>query len=322
MSSSRDVTLEDLEPGIDEMRDEVIRGLTRRRKSIPAKYLYDLSGSQLFDQICEVDEYYPTRTELGIMRDSIGEIAEITGPACLLIELGSGSSLKTRILLDELEDVAGYVPVDISKSHLLAAAEEINADYPALEVLPVCADFTAPFDVPECGRPVGKRLIYFPGSTIGNLRPNKAVDLLRNSAETCGPDGGMLIGVDLKKDSSILKRAYDDAAGVTAAFNKNLLVRLNRELGADFDVGQFEHDAVFNEGKGRMEMHLRSRRAQVVRVGGTEIPFEAGESIHTENSHKYTISEFAVLASAAGFSVERVWTDARRWFSVQYLTVD
>ena len=322
MKSSRDIALTDLEPGIEQMRDEVVDGLTQRRKTISSKYLYDLRGSQLFDRICELDEYYPTRTELGIMRDSIDEIAELTGPSCLLIEYGSGSSLKTRILLDRLEEVAGYVPVDISRAHLLASAKGVNADYPALEVLPVCADFTAQFEVPECDRPIGTRLLYFPGSTIGNLQPDKAVDLLRNAVETCGPDGGMLIGVDLKKDAAILERAYDDAAGVTAAFNKNVLVRLNRELGADFDVDQFQHEAIYNDEKGRIEMHLRSRRAQVVRVGGTEISFEAGETIHTEISHKYSISEFAALASAAGFTVDRVWTDAKSWFSVQYLSVD
>lgn len=322
MSSSRDVTLEDREPGIGQMRDDVVAGLSQRQKTISAKYFYDVRGSQLFDQICELHEYYPTRTELGIMRSSIDEIVELSGPACLLIELGSGSSLKTRILLDHLQDLAAYIPVDISKAHLLAAAEEINADYPALEVLPVCADFTAHFDVPDCDRPVGRRLVFFPGSTIGNLSPGEAVDLLRNAAETCGEGGGMLIGVDLKKDFAVLKRAYDDAAGVTAAFNKNVLVRLNRELGADFNVDQFEHEAIYDEDKGRIEMHLRSRRAQVVRVDGTAIPFEAGETIHTENSHKYSISEFAVLASAAGFTAVRVWTDAKRWFSVQFLTVE
>ncbi|MCZ6681569.1 MAG: L-histidine N(alpha)-methyltransferase, partial [Planctomycetota bacterium] len=179
MKSSRDVSLTDLEPGIEQMRDEVVDGLTQRRKTISSKYFYDLRGSQLFDRICELDEYYPTRTELGIMRDSIDEIAELTGPSCLLIEFGSGSSLKTRILLDHLKEVAAYVPVDISKAHLLASAKEVNSDYPALKVLPVCADFTAQFEVPECDRPIEKRLLYFPGSTIGNLQPDKAVDLLR-----------------------------------------------------------------------------------------------------------------------------------------------
>lgn len=322
MSQSNDVPLHDFGPELSQMRDEVVEGLRRPQKWISPKFFYDEAGSQLFDRICELDDYYPTATELGIMRDNIDEIAALLGDNCKLIEFGSGSSLKTRVLLDHLTGMTGYVPIDISKEHLRKSADAIKAAYPDLEVLLVCADFTEPFDVPRCKGRVEKRVAYFPGSTIGNLLPDEAVDLLKNVARICGPGDGLLIGVDLIKDPAILKRAYNDREGVTAAFNLNLLTRLNRELDADFDLGAFRHEAIFNADLSRIEMHLVSKRDQVVHLDGVEIPFRTGESIHTENSHKFTPETFATLAARAGFTVEKLWTDAKRLFSVQYLTID
>ncbi len=319
--ATRNLTMRDCRPAADRLRDEVLRGLRSDPKQIPPKFFYDERGSRLFDRICELEEYYPTRTELGIMRDRIGDIAPMLGPACLLIEFGSGSSVKTRILLDHLDKPAAYVPLDISKEHLRATAESLSAAYPDLDILPLCADFTQAFDVPDCESPVSKRVVYFPGSTIGNLAPDRAAALLKRTREIVGAEGGLLIGVDLKKDRAILERAYDDAEGVTAQFNKNVLRRLNRELGANFELDHFRHRVVYNEAAGRIEMHLVSERPQTVRFNGDEIRFAAGETIHTESSHKFTPAEFAALAATAGFTVKRVWTDEKRLFSVQYLTV-
>lgn len=322
VAESTKVELHDVAPARAQMRREVLAGLHRPQKTTSPKFLYDRRGSQLFDRICELDEYYPTRTELAIMKRHVGEMASLLGPGCLLIEFGSGSSLKTRILLDHLDDLAIYVPVDISRGHLLEAAEAINADYPALDVLPVCADFTKPFTLPPCDRPVTRRVVYLPGSTIGNLSQGGAAALLADTVALVGNGGGLLIGVDLKKDPAVLERAYNDAEGVTAAFNKNLLRRLNRELDADFDLDTFRHKAIYNAAQGRIEMHLVSDRDQAVRVDGEEISFAAGETIHTENSHKFTLDGFAALARPAGWKVRHVWTDPDRLFSVQYLTAE
>ena len=298
----------------------MLHGLQDARKELPSKYFYDDVGSQLFEQICELDEYYPTRTELGIMREKMPEIVALLGPNCLLIEYGSGSSTKIRMLLDALDDPAGYVPIDIAKDQLLRSAAELASAYPGLEVLPVCADYTSHFALPSPTKPVSRRIAYFPGSTIGNFDREPAKRFLQQIARVC-QGGGLLIGVDLKKDFNILHRAYNDLQGVTAQFNKHLLVRMNQELDATFQLNQFGHYAFYNPGQSRVEMHLVSLKNQTVRIGESEIAFKLGESIWTESSYKYTVEEFAHLAATAGFTVERVWTDSRELFSVQYLKV-
>jgi dimethylhistidine N-methyltransferase len=295
--------------------------IRKRQKEIQCKYLYDERGSQLFDAICELEEYYPTRTEMRIMDQHGAEMAELLGSGILLIEYGSGSSTKTPILLRHLQRPAGYVPIDIAREHLLRSAERLKSEFPQLKILPVCTDYTMPFELPEIDRPVSRRVVYYPGSTIGNFHPDEARQFLRRIAGVCGSGGGLLLGVDLRKSPEILEPAYNDSAGVTAAFNLNLLERINRELGADFDLDQFEHRAIYNEERSRIEMHLISRRDQTVRVAGRAFSFETGETILTECSYKYTFEGFAELAASAGFNVKRVWTDDQQLFSVQYLTV-
>jgi dimethylhistidine N-methyltransferase len=302
------------------MRDEVLQGLQDSRKELPSKYFYDEVGSQLFEQICELDEYYLTRTELSIMQANMHEIASLLGPHCLLIEYGSGSSTKVRMLLDALQDPTGYVPIDIAKEQLLQSVASLALTYPELEVLPVCADYTSNFELPLPRKPVLRRVAYFPGSTIGNFDREPAKQFLQQIARACR-SGGLLIGVDLKKDFNILHRAYNDSQGVTAQFNKHLLVRINQELDANFQLNQFGHYAFYNPGQSRIEMHLVSLKNQTVRIGDVEIAFKLGESIWTESSYKYTLEEFAQLAAKAGFVVEQVWTDPRQLFSVQYLKV-
>jgi dimethylhistidine N-methyltransferase len=320
MSAAVSLDLCDLSPERERFLADVLAGLAQDPKTLPCKYFYDERGSALFDRICTLPEYYPTRTELAILRRHAGAMAAALGPRCLLVEYGSGSSTKTRLLLDRLAAPAAYVPVDISREHLLHSAQALAAHYPALRVIPVCADFTQPFALPEvsgAARVVG----YFPGSTIGNFAPAEARKFLASVAEQCGAGGALLIGVDLEKPRSVLEPAYDDARGVTAEFNRNLLRRVNRELGGDFDLAAFDHRAFWNAALGRVEMHLVSRRDQVVHLAGRTIPFAKGESIHTENSHKYEIGGFAELSAAAGFGVERVWTDDAGLFSVQLLRV-
>jgi L-histidine N-alpha-methyltransferase len=320
MSAAVSLDLCDLSPERERFLADVLHGLAQHPKTLPCKYFYDERGSALFDRICTLPEYYPTRTELGILRRHAGAMAAALGPRCLLVEYGSGSSTKTRLLLDRLVAPAAYVPVDISREHLVYSAEALAAHYPHLRVVPVCADFTQPFALPELAgadRVVG----YFPGSTIGNFAPAEARKFLASVAEQCGPGGALLIGVDLEKPRSVLEPAYDDARGITAEFNRNLLRRVNRELGGDFDLAAFDHRAFWNAALGRVEMHLVSRHDQVVHLAGRPIPFAKGESIHTENSHKYELAGFAELAAAAGFGVERVWTDDAGLFSVQLLRV-
>jgi dimethylhistidine N-methyltransferase len=314
-----ELNLVDKAPARSQLLQEALEGLSAPAKTLPCKYFYDERGSALFDQICELEEYYPTRTELSIMQSHGREMSQALGTGCLLVEYGSGSSLKTCILLDFLEEPCGYVPVDISREHLLRSAEAISQRHPELDVLPVCADFTQPFDIPTPKSGADHTAAYFPGSTIGNFARAEARDLLRQIAAQCGDGGGLLIGVDLRKDQKILEAAYNDAAGVTAAFNLNLLRRLNRELGADFELDAFEHIARWNAELGRVEMHLASRKDQIVRIDGETIEFSAGETIHTENSHKYSLDEFAELAGEAGFTIARVWTDPADLFSVQHL---
>jgi L-histidine N-alpha-methyltransferase len=299
--------------------EDALSGLRSRPKTLPCKYFYDAEGSKLFEQICALPEYYPTRTELSILRAHAPEMARCIGAGALLVEYGSGSSTKTRLLLDRLAEPAAYVPVDVSREHLHETALTLQLDYPSLEVLPVCADFTAAVRLPRPRRAPRRRAVYFPGSTIGNFEPDGAVALMAGVAKRVGPRGGFLVGVDLRKDPRVLERAYDDAAGVTAAFNRNLLARMNHELGADFDLSRFHHRAVWAPEPGRIEMHLVSEAAQRVRVGGVPIRFARGETICTEHSHKYTLPGFAELARRAGLAVRRVWTDPAGWFSVQYL---
>lgn len=296
---------------------DVVAGLGRPQKTLPCKYFYDAAGSRLFDQICDLPEYYPTRTELAVLHAHAAEMGLRLGAGCQVVEYGSGSSNKTPLLLAALPRPGAYVPVDISGEHLRQSAAAIASAFPDLPVTPVVADFTRPFAVPPLRPPLVRRAVYFPGSTVGNFAPAAAVGLLRDMARLVGPGGQLLIGVDLWKDEAVLRAAYDDPAGVTAAFNRNLLVRVNRELGADFDVAGFRHEARVCRDPGRVEMHLVSERPQVVTVGGQRFEFQPGESIHTEDSHKYTVAGFRELAAEAGWRPVRTWADPRGWFSVQ-----
>ncbi len=297
---------------------EIIDGLRRSEKMISPKYFYDERGSQLFDQITELPEYYPTATELGIMRENIAEIATLIGPQASLIELGSGSSMKTRVLLETLADQAVYVPVDISEDHLLASARQIRAEFPGLEVLPVVADFTKRFALPDPTVMPLRNIIYFPGSTIGNFTNDTAHELLKVMHHESGENGALLIGVDLQKDPGIIERAYNDSAGVTAAFNLNMLRHLNLEYGSDFDLDAWTHDARYNESEGRIELRLINSTSQTVNIGQETVVFNAGEGILSEYSHKYTMDGFAAMAKKAGFEIAQVWLDPEQLFSVHY----
>jgi dimethylhistidine N-methyltransferase len=312
----------DQQPSTDAFLGDVLTGLQRQPKSLPCKYFYDERGSQLFDEICQLDEYYPTRTELAIMRRHARDMAAQIGTGVRLVEFGSGSSLKTRILLDHLQDAAAYVPVDISREHLLRTAEDLSSAYPDTEVLPVCADFTTTFDLPTSVREPTHTAVYFPGSTIGNFSPAEARCLLARIAQMCGGGGGLLLGIDLQKEVGVLEAAYDDRRGVTAEFNLNLLRHMNRELDAGFDVDRFEHLAYYNEDFHRIEMHLRSRCRQTVTIAGESVELEEGETIRTECSHKYTIDGFASLAAGVGLTLHAFWTDERHYFAVLHLVVD
>jgi L-histidine Nalpha-methyltransferase len=290
---------------------DVLTGLSQVQKTLPCIWFYDHRGSQLFEDITRLPEYYPTRTETRLLQQLSGDVARTVGPRASLVELGSGSSIKTRLLLRAMPDLAAYVPVDISEEFLHDAVAALQRDFPGLPVRPVVADFTAPFALPalEPGASSGARLGFFPGSTIGNFSPDAAVWLLAQFAQALGPQSWLLIGVDTTQDPALLVPAYDDAQGVTAAFNLNLLARINRELGADFKLGLFRHEARFNAEHGRIEMHLVSDIAQNVRVLGHRFAFEAGESIHTENAYKYTPADFERLATAAHWHRERAWRD-------------
>jgi len=300
----------------DPFLQDVLAGLSRIQKSIPPKYLYDAEGSRLFDAICDLPEYYPTRTETAILAGHADDMAARIGPGAVVVEFGSGSSVKIRLLLDALQDCRGYVPVDISGEHLSAAALRLGADYPALPIQPVVADYTRPFPLPALS---GRRVGFFPGSTIGNFSPGEAMGFLCTAAEIIGPGGGLLVGADRRKDPAVLVPAYDDAAGVTAAFNMNLLTRMNRELGADFEPDRFAHRARYDGDRHRIEMHLESLETQTVSIAGETFRFEAGETIHTENSHKFDRDSFAALAEPAGFRLSKSWTDAEGWFDVHWL---
>jgi dimethylhistidine N-methyltransferase len=309
----------DLAPALAEFQHEVVAGLGETPRSLPCKYFYDIRGAILFEKICELEEYYPTRTELGILREFGAEMAACVGPEAMLIEYGSGEGLKTLALLEQLERPAAYVPIDIACLQLDSTAERLQERFPGLEVLGVCADYTAEHPIPEPARSPRRRVVFFPGSTIGNFTPAEAEGFLAQVREEVGPGGGLLIGVDLVKDRAILERAYNDGTGVTAAFNLNLLERINRELDADFDLERWRHLALFNAAASRIEMHLVSDGKQTVRIGGLRFEFADQERIHTENSYKYELGAFAALAARARWRVERVWTDSESLFSVQYL---
>lgn len=311
----------DLAPS-DDLATDVLAGLSRESKEIPCKYLYDARGSELFDRICELETYYPTRTELRIMDEALEEMAAMVGPGVAVVEYGSGSGLKTRRLLSALESPVAYIPIDISRSHLLDSVAELAARVPGIEVLPVCADYTMDFALPEPARTPARTVVYFPGSTIGNFEPPEAARFLARMRRIAGDDGGVLMGVDLAKDPAVLRRAYDDPEGVTAAFNRNLLIRINRELEADLDPEAFEHQAVVDPDGRRVRMLLVSRRDQEATVAGRRFRFAAGEAIHTESSYKYTAEGFAGVAATAGLRVRRIWTDPEEAFSVQYLEPD
>lgn len=303
----------------DTLTNDVLEGLKKAPKELSPVWFYDELGSFLFDNICELPEYYITRTELQIMHGHALEMAHHIGPDAALIEFGSGTSSKTRLLLDRLENPLAYVPVDISREHLFTAAGALAKDYSNLHIVPVCADFTQNFELPQFIRTAQRRVVYFPGSTLGNFDRPQARQLLVRMHDLVGQNGAVLIGIDLRKDPSILERAYDDAAGVTAEFNLNALRHVNRELGADFDLDAFDHLAVWVENESRIEMHLVSKKAQVVHLGGEKVRIERGEHLRTEYCHKYTLDSFAELAATAGLAVRRVWMDPSKQFSVQLL---
>ncbi len=296
---------------------DAIAQLSERPKRLSPKYFYDATGSELFEAITRLPEYYPTRTELSILRDWAGDIASIIPQHAALVEFGAGASTKVRLLLRQRAFDA-YVPVDISGDFLKSQAEGLRRDFPALAVYPLAADFTAPFTLPEKIAEMPK-VGFFPGSTIGNFEPDEASQLLHSAREILGGDAQMIIGVDLEKDERILNQAYNDSAGVTARFNLNLLVRINRELGGNFDLSAFAHRAFYNRDKHRIEMHLVSQKRQKVRMLGTSFSFRSGETIHTENSYKYSTERFRSLAARAGWEVRKSWTDPARMFSVHAL---
>jgi len=312
--------LEKFEPENESPISEVIAGLGQEQKQLPCKLFYDKRGSALFDEICRLEEYYPTRTEIGIMGENIAGICSLLGNNCLLVELGSGSSVKIRLLLDNLINPSGYVPIDISEEHLMESVKTLAGDYPGLRIMPIHADYTQPLSLPRFDFPFSRTVFFYPGSTIGNFTPESAGEFLGWIARRAGRGSGLLIGVDLVKDINILEDAYNDKKGVTAEFNLNILKRLNREIGADFDLAKWRHKAFFNTRESRIEMHLESVINQRVNVDGASFRFRKDETILTEYSYKYTIEGFSELVSGS-YTVEKVWTDRENIFSVQYLRV-
>jgi dimethylhistidine N-methyltransferase len=312
------IKLYDLHPPLDDFRAEVLEGLSQPQKSISPKFLYDKRGAELFDAICTLDEYYLTRTEIAILQTHAEEIAHLIGNS-VLIEFGSGSSQKVRILLDVMPHLQTYIALDISKQHLQESCLALAAKYPGLEAIAICTDYSQPIALPEIPSIIGKpRVGFFPGSSIGNLEPSQAVQFLKNTAILLGSGGGLLVGVDLQKDQAILEPAYDDAKGISAAFALNLLTRINQELGANFDLSHFQYQAFYNP-IGRIEMGLVSLKHQVVQLDGVKIPFAQGEVMRTEYSYKYSLSEFTKLAATAGFHSKAVWIDPQQLFSLHYL---
>lgn len=298
---------------------DVLKGLSEPQKRIPSKYFYDDRGSHLFDEICDLPEYYLTRTELELLRAHMPDIREAVGASVAMIELGSGSGIKTELVLDGC-DVAEYLPVDVARSHLQSASRRLKRRFPDLHVAPICADFTQPNFLPEEQlASAQRRVVFFPGSTIGNFDAEQADELLSSIATCCDPHGGLLIGVDLQKPTDILEAAYNDRQGVTAEFNRNLLVRMKRELQAELDIDQFEHEAIYNHDENRIELYLRSKCDQQIVVEGEVFDFAAGERVLTEYSHKYDIDQFHALAQSHGLELSRVWTDAEQKFAILFL---
>jgi dimethylhistidine N-methyltransferase len=313
------VSFHDLAPKQESFAEALAAGLARPQKSVPPKFLYDERGAELFGRITQLEEYYPTRTEVGILTARAAEIAAAIGPEAELIEFGASSSSKARILLRALERPVAYVPIDVSADHLRQAARDIAADFPGLKVVAVCADYTEPFELPAEVMGAARRVGFFPGSTIGNLEPEAAAAFLKMWARLLGPRGGMIVGVDLRKDRQVLERAYNDAQGVTAAFSGNILARANRELGACFNPEAFMHEAVWDEAASRIAIYQRSLKDQTVTLDGRAYAFAAGERLHTEYSYKYALEDFAALAARAGYATRQVWTDEERLFSVHDL---
>lgn len=310
--------IQEVDTALSEMKEDVLRGLQNERKVIPSKYLYDNRGSELFEEITKLEEYYPTRTETSILKNNMQEIVNMVGSEVLLAELGSGSSRKTRLLLDNLSRPAAYVPIDISSEYLAYMASQLQNDYAELEVLPLCADYTQPFYLPNISSPYIRTIFFYPGSTIGNFVPREAQSFLASLSRMLNSGDGILIGVDLKKDKEILEKAYNDRQGMTAQFNKNILRHINKNLSADFTLSNFQHRAFYNASEGRIEMHLISTTHQEVTISGERIPILKGESIHTENSYKYSLDEFSRLIQP-GFSIKTYWMDPKSYFAVLLL---
>jgi len=299
---------------------DVIAGLSGSPRTLPCKFFYDETGAQLFQKICDLPEYYITRTELGILRLHAAEMADALGENIELIGLGTGAGTKTKILLEELRHPSVYLPIDISSEQLQKSTAKFQKVFPNLQIRPITADYLEPFELPLPRRPSSRSVVYFPGSTIGNFEPAAAVKFLQRLVELCGEGGGLLIGVDLQKDPRIIEAAYNDHQGVTAQFNLNLLVRINRDLGANFDLSNWQHRAIYNSTEARIEMYLISRTAQPAQIGDRSFDFEAGEKILTEYSYKHSPDGFAALARAAGFQFQKLWMDNSDWFGVFYFT--
>lgn len=316
---SNKISLTDLAPASDDFLAETLSGLRSKPATLPCKYFYDQRGAGLFEQICELPEYYPTRTEISILRDHLQEIAQAIGPQARIVEYGSGAGEKIRLLLNNLEQPSAYTPIDISREQLISSANVLQQDFPQLEVLPVCADYASELSLPSPKNEFDRTVVFFPGSTIGNFDPEEALAFLKRFHQLCmqGDEPGMLlIGYDLKKDQATLEAAYNDSQGITAEFNLNLLHRINNELDGQFEIDNWQHEARWNEKNGAVEMHLVSQTTQTARVNGDTFRFEAGQSIHTENSFKYSSPEFKALAEQAGFNRLKHWHDPKQHFQV------
>lgn len=311
----------DLEPSSESFLDAVVKGLSAAPKTLPAKFFYDEKGSGLFAEITALPEYYPTRTEMKLLQKIGAELKGLIPKGSKLVEFGSGSTEKVRILIDTVEHFTTYIAIDISGDYLKAEAEDLASDHPGLDIVAICADYTKLNALPGGMKGGDDCTGFFPGSTIGNMTPDEAVRFLAQIAKLLGPGAGLVIGADLKKDPAILNAAYNDAKGTTAAFNMNMLERINAELGGDFDLGQFRHRAFYNDKKGRIEMHLESLKDQTVTISGHAFRFKKGETIHTENSYKFTREEFASLAGKAGFRAVKYWQDEDALFSIHFLQV-
>jgi len=313
-NNTEDITIPDCSEG---MLNEIIQSLSKSQKELSCKFFYDKRGSMLFEQISELEEYYLTRTEISILNNNIRHISDAVGKEALILELGSGSSRKIRILLDNFKSVAAYIPVDISRKFLLQSAGKLSKEYSDLKIIPIIADYTRPFTIPEFEMLYSKIVAYYPGSTIGNFTREQAQYFLKNIAGLCGIKSGLLIGIDLKKESKILEKAYNDGKGITAKFNLNILKNMNNSFGTNFEINKWKHIAFYNEEHGRVEMHLQSLEEQSVRVNGTSILFKKDETIHTENSYKYSIEEFEEMIDAF-YSLKNVWSDPGNKFAVCY----